>query len=84
MSSNLLSTNLCAYLYLTIHKNIVLAGQIDAQNDETYDAAILVCRIFDLKAARGRMREKYCMDISRPIYSPNSYLQIPNVILEIV
>jgi hypothetical protein len=68
-----------------IHTNILLIGQIDAQNDETYDAAIPVCRIFDaLNAARGRMREKYCMDVSRPICSPNSYLQIPNVILEIV
>jgi hypothetical protein len=34
------------HTYLTIHMNLVLAGRIDPQDCETYEAAILICRIY--------------------------------------
>lgn len=34
------------HTYLTIHMNLVLAGRIDPQDYETYEAAILICRIY--------------------------------------
>ena len=34
------------HTYLTIHMNLVLAGRIDPHDAETYDAAVLICRIY--------------------------------------
>ena len=42
------------HTYLTIHINIIQAGTISEEDNENYDAAILVCRIFAaLKVALG-------------------------------